>query len=133
MLFTAEDVIQGNPEDENNSFQWDQVKMNLPGDPSYDLSLPWVYKVKKDGTPAADFFFYVDDNRTPGNSEGEAWKATHRVARPASAVTLAFRMPLGNGRKPLKCWELGRAQSCLPTSKVSTLPYPRENGTRPKQ
>ncbi len=38
--------------------------MNLPGNPKYDPSLPWVYKVKKDGTPAADFFFFVDNNRT---------------------------------------------------------------------
>jgi hypothetical protein len=39
-----------------------------------------VYKVKRDGTPAAEFFFYVDDNRTTGNTEKEAWLAARRVA-----------------------------------------------------
>jgi hypothetical protein len=50
------------------------------GDPKYNPSLPWVHKVKEDGTPAADFFFYVDDNWMVGNSEGKAWQAARRVA-----------------------------------------------------
>jgi hypothetical protein len=79
MLF-AEDIMRGNPDDAGNVFRWEEVKMNLPGDPKYDPRLPWVYKVKGDGTPAADFFFYVDDNRTVGNSELEAWQAARRVA-----------------------------------------------------
>jgi hypothetical protein len=79
MLF-AEDVIRGDSNDDECVFHWDQVKMNLPGDPHYDPSLPLVFKVKKDGTPAADFFFHVDDNRTTGNSEQEAWQAARRVS-----------------------------------------------------
>jgi hypothetical protein len=79
MLF-AEDVIRGDPKDENNVFRWDNVRLNLPGSPKYDPTLPWVFKVRKDGTPAADFFFYVDDNRTTGNTEREAWLAARRVA-----------------------------------------------------
>jgi hypothetical protein len=79
MLF-AEDVIRGDSGDKNNVFHWDRVKMNLPGSTEYDPSLPWVFKVKEDGTPAADFFFYVDDNRTTGNSEREAWQAARKVA-----------------------------------------------------
>jgi hypothetical protein len=79
MLF-AEDIIRGDPDADDNVFKWDHVQMNLPGDPKYDPSLPWVYKVKRDGTPAADFFFYVDDNRTTGNSEKEAWQAACKVA-----------------------------------------------------
>jgi hypothetical protein len=79
MLF-AEDVIRGDPEAEGNVFRWDSVRLNLPGSETYDPSLPWVYKVRKDGSPAADFFFYVDDNRTTGNSEEEAWLAARRVA-----------------------------------------------------
>jgi hypothetical protein len=79
MMF-AEDVIRGDPDDETNIFKWDHVRMNLPGDSKCDPSLPWVYKVKRDGTPAADSFFYVDDNRTTGNSEKEAWQAARKVA-----------------------------------------------------
>jgi hypothetical protein len=79
MLF-AEDVIRGNPNDPNNVFRWNNVRLNLPGSPEYDPTLPWTYKVRKDGTPACDFFFYVDDNRTTGNTEQEAWLAARRVA-----------------------------------------------------
>jgi hypothetical protein len=39
-----------------------------------------VYKVKRDGNPAAKFFCYVDDNWTTGNTEKEAWLAARRVA-----------------------------------------------------
>jgi hypothetical protein len=56
-------------------FQWSQVIQNLPGDENNDPGLPWVYKVKEDGAPAADFCFYVDDNRTAGNTQSEAWLA----------------------------------------------------------
>jgi hypothetical protein len=75
MLF-AEDITRGDPDNEENLFKRDHVRMNLPGAPDYDPSLPWVYKVKRDGTPAADFFFYVDGNRTTGNLEKEAWQVS---------------------------------------------------------
>jgi hypothetical protein len=71
MLF-VEDVICGDPEDKAKVFCWDNVKRNLPGSEEYDPSLPWVYKVRRDGSLASNFFFYVDDNRTTGNSEQEA-------------------------------------------------------------
>lgn len=79
MLF-AEDVIRGNPEDKKHVLRWDDVRLNLPGSEEYDPSLPWVYKVRRDGSPAADFFFYVDDNRTTGDSKQEAWLAARKVA-----------------------------------------------------
>jgi hypothetical protein len=79
MLF-AEDAMRGDSKDPKNVFHWDKVLLNLPGSEQYDPSRPWVYKVKPDGTPAADFFFYVDDNRTTGKDEKEAWLAARRVA-----------------------------------------------------
>jgi hypothetical protein len=79
MLF-AEDAMRGDSDAPDNVFRWDSVRMNLPGSEEYDPSKPWVYKIRKDGTPAADFFFYVDDNRTTGNTEKEAWQAARRVA-----------------------------------------------------
>jgi hypothetical protein len=78
MLF-AEDVMRGDSDDPKNVFRWNSVILNLPGSQTYDPSRPWVYKVRKDGTPAADFFFYIDDNRTTGNDEQEAWKGAQRV------------------------------------------------------
>jgi hypothetical protein len=79
-MLIAEDVIRGDPGSDKNVFKWNQVILNLPGDENYDPGLPWVYKVKEDGTPAADFCFYVDDNRTAGNTQSEAWLAARRVA-----------------------------------------------------
>jgi hypothetical protein len=79
MLF-AEDAMRGDPDDPKNVFRWNSVRMNLPGSDTYDPSKPWVYKVREDGTPAADFFFYIDDNRTTGNTEQEAWMGARRVA-----------------------------------------------------
>jgi hypothetical protein len=61
-------------------FKWNQVILNLPRDENYDPGLPCVYKVKEDGTPAADFCFYVDDNQTAGNNQNKAWLAARRVA-----------------------------------------------------
>jgi hypothetical protein len=56
-MMMAEDVIQGDPGKPDNFFFWHQVNLNLPGDPKYDPSLPWVFKVRKDNTPAGDFLF----------------------------------------------------------------------------
>jgi hypothetical protein len=77
----AEDVIRGDRRDKRNIFRWEEVLLNLPGSDEYDPSLPWVYKVRADGRPAADFWFYVDDNRSVGNDDDEAWQAASRVAR----------------------------------------------------
>ena len=41
-LHFAEEVIRGDPKDPANVFRWDYVRLNLPGSPNYDPSLPWV-------------------------------------------------------------------------------------------
>ena len=79
MLF-AEDVIRGMRDNPNNIFCWASVKMNLPGAADYDPAKPWVFKMRDDGDPAADFALYVDDNRAAGNSKAEAKLAGRRVA-----------------------------------------------------
>eukprot|EP00978_Attheya_sp_CCMP212_P035281 scaffold152493_cov59-Attheya_sp.AAC.1 len=53
----------GDPEDESNVFRWDRVIVNLPGSEWYDPSKPLIYKVRVDGTIAAEIVGYVDDNR----------------------------------------------------------------------
>ena len=58
--------------------------MNLPGSSQYDTSLPWVYKVRADGKPAADFALYVDDNRGVGNDKKEARRVGRRFASKCS-------------------------------------------------
>jgi hypothetical protein len=45
-------MVTGDPLDPGNPFCLDKVVENLPGTPSYDPSMPWVYKVVvfEDGT-----------------------------------------------------------------------------------
>ena len=42
----ADDVIGGDRKDPDNVFRWDSTCLNLPGNPDYNPSLPWVFKVK---------------------------------------------------------------------------------------
>ena len=72
----------GNRKDETNVFRWAYVRLNLPGDPVYDPTLPWVSKVRTDGfTLAADVNSFVDDLRCTGPTEEETWAASSRVAK----------------------------------------------------
>jgi hypothetical protein len=55
--------------------------MNLPGQPKYDPSVPWVSKVRNDdGRIAEDLFTFMDDLRPTGSSKEQAWKAGRRAA-----------------------------------------------------
>ena len=75
----VEPTLKGDRSDPNNVFRWDRVERNLPGSESYDPSLPWMYKVRRDGTMAADLFIYVDDLRPTGPSKGECWDGSHQI------------------------------------------------------
>lgn len=80
-LLWADEVVRGDREEGSNPFCWDRVRMNLPGSPTYDPTLPWVSKVCQDGsTIASDFFSYVDDLRSVGALEEDCWLASRRVA-----------------------------------------------------
>jgi hypothetical protein len=78
----------GEPADEENVFRWDRVIVNLPGNGKYDPSKPLIYKVRKDGSIAADIVCYVDDNRVTAGSEEDAWRSSSRVAKSASWLGL---------------------------------------------
>ena len=78
MLHVTE-MIFGERRDDGNAFQWDHVRLNLPGSQHYDPSLPWVSKVRKDGHIASDVFDYVDDLRPTGHDEEACWKATRQA------------------------------------------------------
>ena len=87
-MSVAEEVIRGKPERDTNIFRWNAVRMNCPGDPTYDPSKPWFSKVRRtfaaDGTYtdiiAADLVGYVDDLRPSGPSRSAAWAAARRTA-----------------------------------------------------
>jgi hypothetical protein len=70
----AEEVIRGDPMDESNPLHWSKVRLNLPGEETYDLTLPWLSKVV--GEPSCesiggDFASYIDDIRTRGQYQDE--------------------------------------------------------------
>ena len=79
-MMVVDEVIGGDRFDPSNVFRWDNVCLNLPGDPAYDPTMPWVYKCRlEDGLIAADRVIFVDDVRTVGNSRAECWQATRVV------------------------------------------------------
>jgi hypothetical protein len=89
----AEEVIRGIPNNADNIFRWNDVVLNLPGNPSYKPHEPWVYKVwvnVKEGssTMANDLKIYVDDVRTIGCSYNDCHQASRTVASIASFLGL---------------------------------------------
>jgi hypothetical protein len=50
----GEELIRGDHRDETLPFQWDIIELNLPGDPLYDPTQPWVRKRRKDGHIASN-------------------------------------------------------------------------------
>ena len=66
--------------DKSNPFYWSHIQLNLPGSPNYDPSLPWVAKMRADGSLASEIYIYVDDVRITASSEEEIWKAIRRFA-----------------------------------------------------
>ena len=49
-----------------NPFQWETVKLNLPGSKGYDPCESWITKRREDGRIACDVFTFVDDERVTG-------------------------------------------------------------------
>jgi hypothetical protein len=60
--------------------RWDLVKLNLPGDPKFDPTMPRVMKwdslINK---IAGDIVAFVDDLRASGHSVEQAWAISHQV------------------------------------------------------
>jgi hypothetical protein len=44
----AEEIIRGDRRDPRNIFRWERVRLNLPSCEAYNLSLPWVSKVRSE-------------------------------------------------------------------------------------
>src|SRR5210317_1039012 len=77
-------IILGDREDETNPFCWKSIQLNLPGTESYDSTKPWIYKVRKDGSLAADTRRFVDDLRNSGPTREIAWEASTRIGKVAA-------------------------------------------------
>ena len=77
----AEELVRGRPTDRHNPFFYDILRLNLPGDPTYDPTLPRVFKVDSStGRLAADMVTYVDDVRNTGSSSTHCWQTSHRIS-----------------------------------------------------
>jgi hypothetical protein len=71
-------MIMGDPNDDQNVYQWREVRLNLPGSPDYDPSLAWAAKVREDSRIAADLFIYMDGFRPTEPDAKECWRAPRR-------------------------------------------------------
>jgi hypothetical protein len=74
-------IMLGDRHDESNPFHWDRFVVNCRGSDGYDPSLPWIYKVTRDGREAVGIHIYIDDIRTTAPDKESAWQASSRVAK----------------------------------------------------
>ena len=93
MALIVEEVARGNrreqglalvtnnlPPMELNPFQWETVRLNIPGGVSYDSRMSWINKMRQDGLIACDIFTFVDDERIVGPTQELTWQASHKLA-----------------------------------------------------
>ena len=79
-LLWVSEVVRVDSRDPDNPFRWDNIRLNLPGDPSYSPKIPWMSKlwggVQELG---ADFTTYVDYSIVSAGPEKEPWREAQRV------------------------------------------------------
>ena len=79
--YFAEEFARGDRRATTNPLRWDSVRLNLPGDPLYDPSLPRVMKWNDETSSiAGDILAFVDDLRASGSSPEQAWQIARQVA-----------------------------------------------------
>jgi hypothetical protein len=81
MALVAEEVVMGDRHDSNNPFQWDHVRLNLPGTENYDPTVSWITRIRLDGLIASILLTFVDDERLAGATRELVWQASHRLAQ----------------------------------------------------
>ena len=59
LLTKAKFIAYGDRLNKKNPFQWQMVKLNLPGSDAYGPQFPWVMKVRPDGERACEVYIYV--------------------------------------------------------------------------
>jgi hypothetical protein len=106
MALVAEEICKGGRLEtgagvdgkELNPFQWNHIRLNLPGTEGYDPCTTWISKRREDGRIACDVFTFVDDERILGPDEELAWQASHIFASKQSYLGLQDA-----GRKARPC------------------------------
>jgi hypothetical protein len=67
--------------DPKNPWQWETLRLNLPGDSDYDPSMPRVMLVRADGEMATQEANYVDDIHPCIRERDDSGKARAACAR----------------------------------------------------
>jgi hypothetical protein len=106
MALMAEEICKGDRLEtgvgvdgkELNPFQWNHIRLNLPGTKGYDPSTTWISKQREDRRIACDVFTFIDDERIVGPDEELAWQASHMFASKQSYLGLQDA-----GRKAQPC------------------------------
>ncbi len=106
MALVAEEICKGDrlatgvevDGKELNPFQWNHVRLNLPGTKGYDPCTTWISKRREDGRIACDVSTFVDEQRILGADEELAWQASHTFATKQSYLGLQ-----DTGRKARPC------------------------------
>jgi hypothetical protein len=79
--YWAEEFAIGDRRKQSNPLRWDEVRLNLPGDPAFNPTLPRVMKWDlMINNIAGDIKTFVDDLRASGIDEETAWKIARQVA-----------------------------------------------------
>jgi hypothetical protein len=79
--YWAEEFARGHHSDPKNYMRWDFIRLNLPGDPSYNPTKPRVMKWDDSLQKiAGDIVGFVDDLRASGYSMEYAWGVARQVA-----------------------------------------------------
>jgi hypothetical protein len=81
LYYWAEEFAWGNPKQISNPLRWNEVILNLPGNPAYDPTLPQVMKWDKViNNITGDIMAFVDDLRASGLTEEQCWQIARQVA-----------------------------------------------------
>lgn len=88
MYLVAEEIIRGDRRDSNNAFQWESIKLNLPGGTGYDPGRPWIGKFRADNSRASDWVTFVDDQRLVAQGSDRMREASHALSTREAYVGL---------------------------------------------
>lgn len=132
MDLLGDEVNKGNHVTPTNPFHFDQVCLNLPGDPAYNPSSPWVSKiVSSNQRIAGDVKTYVDDKRPTGYSYAHC----RAVARRTASILGYLGMQDASRKRELPSLRAGAwsgvVWSATPTRIWSQFYVLRTNGPRP--
>jgi hypothetical protein len=91
-VYWAEEFARGNPSELENAMGFDEVILNLPGDPKFDPTLPMVMKWNNlSDAIAGDVITFADDLRASGPDSESAWQVDNPNSNDNDMETKAKR------------------------------------------